>query len=86
MTAFHDGMCGSAVIMVLLGRRIQDACCSLPLSVVGKDSIQHRLCALKQLGHGLEQRNAHNAQKPQLRIDTKTLCVTSSGTQLHCNI
>ena len=41
-------------------------CCSFPVVVVGQHTIQHGLCLLKQLCHGLKHWDAHNAEKAKL--------------------
>ena len=44
-------------------------CGSFPVVVVGQHTIQHGLCLLKQLCHGLEQWNAHDAEETHLQHD-----------------
>ena len=46
-------------------------CGILPTPIVGKHAIQHWLCLLKQLSHGFEEGNPHNAEEAHLqRIGT----------------
>ncbi len=69
---------GVSLYLVCLCRQVCLWSGSFPVVVVGQHAIQHWLSILKQLCHGLEQRNAHNAEKSHLH-DDMTCCHCAAG-------